>query len=70
MYLCVLLRVCVCKVYLFLASTQWRENQTKDLEPSDKKTILQFLTAMQTTKLFVCNRENKKEKKEKRKESK
>lgn len=54
--------VCVLETYLFLTSTQWRENQTKGLEPSVKKTILQYLTAIQTPTLFVlfrvgvCNR--------------
>lgn len=44
---------CVFGTYLFLTSTQWRENQTKGLETSDKKTILQFPTAIQTRTLFV-----------------
>lgn len=40
MYLCVHLCVYISETYLFLTSTQWRENQTKGLEPSDTKTIL------------------------------
>lgn len=62
--MCASLCVCVCvfETYLFLTSIQWRENQTKGLEPSVKKTILQYLTAIQTPTLFVlfrvgvCNR--------------
>lgn len=52
------------ETYLFLTSTQWCENKTKGLEPSDQKTILQYLTAKQTPTMFfilfsvgVCNRE-------------
>lgn len=45
--MCVFYMIC-----LLLANTQWCENQTK-LETSDKKTILQFLTAIQTPELSV-----------------
>lgn len=32
--------VCMLETYLLLTSTQWREKQTKALEPGDKTTIL------------------------------
>lgn len=53
MYLCVRLCVYISETYLFLTSTQWRENQTKGLEPSDTKTSLYSQRAKETSKLFV-----------------
>lgn len=53
MYLCVRLCVYISETYLFLTSTQWRENQTKGLEPSDTKTILYSQRAKETSQLFV-----------------
>lgn len=53
MDLCVRLCVYISETYLFLTSTQWRENQTKGLEPSDMKTIVYSQRAKETSKLLV-----------------
>lgn len=52
-FVCASVCISVFEVYLFLSSTHWRENQTKGLEPSERKTIL-HLQYNQSCLLCLC----------------